>query len=114
MVCDPSIRTGLLLFLVKIVEVCLIFMWESGGKVKVRGLWMGWDGLWLDDDHDVVQIGSNSTSSLILFTLAQPQPGDTVIWLMTSLYSVRISPSFIPIQHTVHKHIYSLLTCQFN
>ena len=19
----------------------------------------GWDGLWLDDDHDVVQIGSN-------------------------------------------------------
>ena len=45
----------------------------------------------------VVQIGSaqrvNHTSSLILFTLAQAQPGDMVIWLMTSLYSVRISPS---------------------
>ena len=55
------------------------------------------DGLWFDDDLNVVQIGSNNTSSLILFTLAQPQPGDTVIWLMTSLYSFF---TFISIQHT--------------
>ena len=48
---------------------------------------MGWDDLWLDDDHNVVQIGSNNKSSSCSDTLGKPQPGDTVIWLMTSLYS---------------------------
>ena len=28
-------------------------------RVKVRGFVNGYDGLWLDNDHDVVQIGGN-------------------------------------------------------
>ena len=28
-------------------------------RVRVGGFVDGWDGLWLDNDHDVVQIGSN-------------------------------------------------------
>ena len=62
--------------------------------------------------HNAVQIGGNTNTSSSL-TLLRTQPGDTVVWLMTSLYSVRSSPSFISIHHTVYKHICCLLTGQF-
>ena len=60
--------------------------------------------------HDVVHRLQQATTRLQALTLLRTQPSDTVIWMMTSVYSVRISPSFISIHHTVHKHIYSLLT----
>ena len=56
----------------------------------------------------VVQIGTNTNTSSSP-TILRTQPGDTVVWLTTSLYSVRSSPSFISIHHIVHQHIYSLL-----
>ena len=85
-------------------------MWESGWE---GGGLYGWDGLWLEDETscsgaDRLQQTTRLLVAPTFFHLTQP--GDTVVWLMTSLYSVRLSPSFISIHHTVHKHIYSLLT----
>ena len=63
---------------------------------EVRGL-NGWDGLWLDDDHDVVQIGSKQQQhmsfSLILHCsllhshiTVTPRLADDVSLFMFSLY----------------------------
>ena len=80
-----------------------------GGRVR---RWVGWPVAQRYHHDDEVQIGTNTNTSSSL-TLLRTQPSDTVIGVMTSLYSVRISSSFISIQHAVHKHIYtdySLLT----
>ena len=49
--------------------------WKEGGSG-------GWNGLWLDDDHNVVQIGSNTNNNT---SSSCSEPSDTVIWLMTKL-----------------------------
>ena len=69
--------------------------WEGSG-------WVGWPVARQWKHHDVVQTDSN-----------MQHPVTQWFGLMTSLYSVRSSHSFISIHHTVYKHIYCLLTGQF-
>ena len=78
--------------------------WVVGGRVR---RWVGGPVARRYHHDDEVQIGTNTNTSSL--TILRTQPSDTMIGLMTSLYSVRSSPSsqYI-IQSTSTSTVFSL------